>query len=69
MIFPYAKWLKPKRLLLIAASRDDVVPPAAMKRLWEATGQPKLIWLDATHVGAAAYVFPTMQAVIAHVKE
>ena len=65
----YAKWLKPKRLLLIAASRDDVVPPAAMKRLWEATGQPKLIWLDATHVGAAAYVFPTMQAVIAHVKE
>lgn len=65
----YAKWLKGKRLLLIAASRDDVVPPVAMKRLWEATGQPKLIWLDATHVGAAAYVFPTMQAVIAHVKE
>ena len=46
-----------------------MVPPAAMKRLWEATGQPKLIWLDATHVGAAAYVFPTMKAVIAHVKE
>lgn len=65
----YAKELKSKRLLLIAASRDDVVPPAAMKRLWEATGKPKLIWLDATHVGAAAYVFPAMAAVIAHVKE
>jgi dienelactone hydrolase len=65
----YAKWLKGKRLLLIAASRDDVVPPEAMKRLWAATGEPKLIWLDATHVGAAAYVFPTMKAVIAHLKE
>lgn len=65
----YAKELKSKRLLLIAASRDDVVPPVAMKRLWEATGKPKLIWLDATHVGAAAYVFPTMSAVIAHLKE
>ncbi len=40
-----------------------------MKRLWEATGQPKLLWGNATHAGAAAYVFPTMQAVIAHVKE
>lgn len=65
----YAKSLKDKRLLLIAASRDDVVPPEAMKRLWEATGQPKILWLDATHVGAAAFVFPTMQAVIKHIKE
>jgi len=65
----YALQLKPKNLLLIAASRDDVVPPAAMKKLWEATGKPKILWLDATHVGAAAYVFPTMQAVIDHMKQ
>lgn len=65
----YATLLKPKHLLLIAASRDDVVPPAAMKKLWEATGKPKIVWLDATHVGAVAYVFPTMQAVIDHMKQ
>ncbi|QEL13918.1 alpha/beta hydrolase family protein [Limnoglobus roseus] len=67
----YAAQLKRKdfHLLLIAASRDDVVPPAAMKRLWEATGQPKILWLDATHVGAAAYVFPVMKAVIQHMKD
>lgn len=66
----YAAQLKRKdfHLLLIAASRDDVVPPAAMKTLWEATNKPKIIWLDATHVGAAAYVFPTMKAVITHLK-
>lgn len=65
----YADRLKDKSLLLIGASRDDIVPPAAMKRLWEATGRPKIIWLDATHVGAAAYAFQAMNAVIDHIKE
>jgi hypothetical protein len=65
----YAGRLKDKKLLLIGASRDDIVPPAAMTRLWEATGKPKIIWLDATHVGAAAHAFTAMNAVIAHLKE
>jgi dienelactone hydrolase len=60
----YAEQLKGRRLLLIGASRDDVVPPKAMQALWEATGKPQLIWLDATHVGAAWYVVPTMAAVV-----
>ena len=62
----YADRLKGKRLLLIGASRDDVVPPAAMTRLWEATAKPKIVWIDATHVGAAAYLFPMMRAVVDH---
>jgi dienelactone hydrolase len=64
----YANELKTKNLLLIAASRDDVVPPEAMKKLWAATGRQKLIWFDATHVGAVAYVFPAMTAIIEHLK-
>jgi hypothetical protein len=64
----YADKLKGKRLLLIGASRDDVVPPEALKRLWEATGKPKIQWYDATHVGFAAYVFPAMHAVLDHIK-
>lgn len=62
----YADRLKAKSLLLIAASRDDVVPPVAMRRLWEATGKPRIVWYDATHVGAAAYAFPAMQEVVTH---
>jgi dienelactone hydrolase len=65
----YADRLKEKRLLLIAASQDDVVPPAAMKRLWEATGKPKLEWIDETHVGAALYMFQMMRAVVNHLEE
>ncbi len=62
----YAGVLKGKKLLLVAASRDDVVPPAAMTRLWEATAKPKIVWIDATHVGAAAHLFPMMRAVVEH---
>ena len=65
----YAEQLKGKRLLLIAASHDDVVPPVAMKRLWEATGKPEMIWIEATHVGSALHLFPMMRAVIKNVKE
>jgi len=65
----YAGQLKAKRLLLIGATRDDVVPPGAMKRLWEATDKPKIIWVDATHVGAAAHLFPMMRSVLRHIAE
>lgn len=65
----YADRLKGKRLLLIGASRDDVVPPAAMRKLWESTGKPKIVWLDATHVGAALYAFPTMREVVEHLRQ
>jgi dienelactone hydrolase len=65
----YADKLKGKKLLLIAASRDDVVPPVAMKTLWEATGKPTLVWVDATHVGAALYLLPMMRDVVKAISE
>lgn len=65
----YAGQLKGKRLLMVAASRDEVVPPKAASALWEATGRQKIIWVDTSHVGAAVFAFPVMSAVIAHVKE
>ncbi|WP_020472533.1 alpha/beta hydrolase [Zavarzinella formosa] len=61
--------LKDKRLLMIAASRDDVVPPAAAKTLWEATGKQKIIWLNATHVGAALFLFEATNQIVKFFKE
>jgi len=62
----YAESLKKKRLLLIGASDDDVVPPEAMTRLWKATGEPAIRWYKASHVGAALFVIPMMRDVTAH---
>jgi dienelactone hydrolase len=64
----HAELLKERKLLMIAASRDDIVPPIAAQKLWEATGKPKIIWLDATHVGAAIYVFHVAGPIVEHFK-
>lgn len=60
--------LRDRRVLMIAASRDEVVPPSATRRLWHALGEPKIVWYDATHTGAAAYLMAALREVIAHLK-
>jgi cephalosporin-C deacetylase-like acetyl esterase len=64
----YAPQLKTRNVLMIAASRDDIIPPSAAVALWEASGKPKIIWVDSTHVGAASYTMPALRAVTNHVK-
>lgn len=64
----YADQLKKRDLLMIAASRDDIVPPSAARTLWEATGKQKIIWLDANHTGAALYLFQAMDEILKHFK-
>ena len=58
--------LKDRKLLLIGAKRDEIVPPSAMERLWKATGQPRILWYDCTHEGAVLYVVPAMQEIVTH---
>lgn len=64
----YAPQLRRKNLLLICAARDDIVPPRAGRQLWEATGKPRILWLEATHVGAAVYLLPMFQAMTEHLR-
>jgi dienelactone hydrolase len=64
----YAPQLRSKNVLMICASRDDVVPPSAGQALWEASGKQKIIWIDATHVGAALHLLPALQAMTEHVR-
>jgi dienelactone hydrolase len=64
----YADRLKDHKLLMIAASRDDIVPPKMARWLWEASGKQRIVWYDATHIGAALYFLPAMQEVIGHFK-
>lgn len=58
--------LKDRKLLLIGAKRDEIVPPSAMERLWKATGQPRILWYDSTHEGAVMYVVPAMMEIVSH---
>jgi dienelactone hydrolase len=64
----YAKRLKEKNLLMICASRDDIVPPKAAQALWEAAGRPRILWVDATHVGAALFLMPVLREATEHLR-
>ncbi len=58
--------LKDRRVLIIGARRDEIVPPKATEALWKASGEQKLVWYDCTHYGAALYIVPAMKHVVEH---
>ena len=42
---------RPRRVLMIQAARDLVIPPYASKELWNALGRPPIRWVDCGHFG------------------
>lgn len=58
--------LRDRKLLMLAARRDDVVPPRMAEALWRATGRQKIVWYDCTHYGAVAYLVPAMAELVHH---
>jgi dienelactone hydrolase len=65
----YAGNLKDHRVLMIAGKRDEIVPPKCTEALWKAAGEPRIIWYDCTHYGAALYFAPIMKEVVKHFTE
>ena len=58
--------LKDRKVLMIAAKRDEIVPPSCTTALWEAMDRPKIFWYDTTHYGAAL-IFPfALKHVVEH---
>jgi dienelactone hydrolase len=58
--------LKDRKVLIMAAKRDDIVPPQMAEALWQATGRQRIVWFDCTHVGAALYIVPALKVVGEH---
>jgi len=61
-----AENLKDRKVLMIAAKKDEIVPPKAAEALWKAAGKPKIVWYDAGHYTAAIYIIPAMELVVEH---
>lgn len=53
----YAKPLPGRKILMLNASRDEVIPAECTKALWRAFGEPEIIWWDAGHYTAVRYLF------------
>jgi dienelactone hydrolase len=53
----YGKLLKGRRVLMIAASHDEVIPPESARALWESIDrEPELVWIDAGHYSAIRFL-------------
>ena len=57
----YAAGMAGKRVLMIAGSVDEIIPPASARALWEAGGRPPIVWYDCGHYSAAGFLLPAMR--------
>ncbi len=52
----YAANLKGRQVLMLNASRDEVIPRRCTDSLWEAFGRPRIVWYNAGHISALRYL-------------
>ena len=60
----YARPVAGRKILMLNASHDEVVPPECTKSLWRAFGEPEIIWWDAGHYTAVRYLAGGMLRVV-----
>jgi dienelactone hydrolase len=58
--------LKKRDLLILAARKDEIVPPIMATMLWEASGKQKIIWYDSGHYTAALHIADAMEHILGH---
>ncbi len=61
--------LKDRKLLILAARHDEIVPPKMAERLWETTGRQKIVWFNAGHYTALGYLPTALGHIVKHFGE
>jgi dienelactone hydrolase len=64
----YADRNRPRRVLMIQAARDSVVPPRYAEQLWQALGRPPIQWADVNHIGLLLTLDSVIQTTIAYLE-
>jgi dienelactone hydrolase len=59
----YARPIEGRRILMLNASNDEVIPPKCTDELWKAFGKPEIHWYDAGHYSALRYLDDGMRRV------
>ncbi len=59
----YADRARGRRILMLNASHDEIIPRKCTDVLWQGFGQPKIIWYDAGHYSAAWHIADAIQQV------
>jgi dienelactone hydrolase len=59
----YAHRLKDRRVMMLNASRDEVIPKACTLALWDAAGKPPIHWYSGTHYSVAMHLLDGLHRV------
>jgi hypothetical protein len=57
----YAANVRGRRLLMLNAAQDEVIPKPCTESLWRAFGQPEIVWYDGGHYSAARHILDAMK--------
>ncbi len=56
----YARPIEGRKVLMLNARQDEVIPRACTEALWRSLGEPQIIWWNAGHYSAVRYIFDGM---------
>ncbi|HTN74037.1 MAG TPA: alpha/beta hydrolase family protein [Pirellulaceae bacterium] len=57
----YAAGVKGKRILMLNAKSDEVIPKACTDSLWTAFGKPEIVWYDGGHYSVARHLLDALR--------
>jgi hypothetical protein len=57
----YAANVRGRRVLMLNAASDEVIPRPCTESLWQAFGQPEIVWYDGGHYSAARHILDAMK--------
>ena len=71
LIAPYdpitcAANLKSRKLLMLEARHDEIVPPKMGEAMWHATGEQEIHWYNSGHYTSVIYVADGLERVVKH---
>jgi dienelactone hydrolase len=64
-----AENLKDRHVVMFAAKNDEIVPPSACTRMWEAIGKPEIHWYNAGHYTAALFITNALEHTVVMFKK
>jgi len=56
----YAENLRGRRVLMVNARHDEIIPPECTLSLWKAAGEPEIVWYDCGHYSMARFLFDVL---------
>ncbi len=64
----YAHQNQPRRVLMVQAARDAVIPPHTGEKLWRALGRPPIQWIDTNHIALRLVPKSTTRTALAYLE-